>query len=308
MTRTFALLLLFVAPCLAPSAAPAAETPETILIRQALDADKFGRRRGDAEMVRDILAERFVVYNAGGSHDPRGWTVAHESRDAYSQLVDADLAGKRYAIERFVSFIHVRGTNAFATTVDSGQVAPRQGGDAAPYLMRRLWFFTKTEDQWLSTGVVEHLGDGEPAQAAPPAAGLAAWFEEEASAWNDGDAGEITDLAADNFVGYDGADLTDPAKWVILFSGNEEWERWVNRRLENTDYTLQRTLLAGHIGPGGDEAVAVTREQVQTAHGAGPATHTRQRHVLWALSRDGGSWRVNHVLYNIGIIQAATSQ
>ena len=307
MTRTFALLLIFVAPCLAPSAAPAAETPETILIRQALDADKFGRRRGDAEMVRDILAERFVAYDAGGSADPRGWSVAHETREAYGQHVDTDLQGSRYAIERFVSFIHVRGANAFVTTVDSGQVAPRQGGDATPYKVKRMWFFTKTEDQWLSTGVVENIGDEAPDPAAP-ASEVSAWFAEEAAAWNDGDAGGLADLAAEGFVGYDGADLTDPAKWVILFSGNEEWEAWINRRLEHSSYDVQRTLLTAHIGPGGDEAVAVTRETVKTAHNGGPAAHTRQRHVLWTLNRSGGSWRVTHMLYNLGLAQAAASQ
>jgi hypothetical protein len=301
-------LFLFLILICAPAAVQGAETPETILIRQTLDADKFGRRRGSAEMVNEIVAERFVSYDAQDNADPRSWKINHANASSYGQDVEASLKKERYDIERFVPFLHVRGLEAFVTTLDSGQVVDRQSGTTRPYTMRRLWFFSKAEDKWLATAVVENLGmAGQAGASQTPDPGVVTFLKEEESAWNNGNPGALSGLAAEGFVGYDGNDALAPAKWIILFSGNDEWESWLNRRLEHTSYKLERSVLSATTSSDGNEAVAVTRDQLSVSHAAGPATHTRQRHVLWTLSRRSGSWQVTNMLYNIGLDESETS-
>lgn len=302
MKRSAFLCLLF----LVPLAIQAAETPETVLIRRALDGDKFGRRRGDADLVLSTFAEYFVVYDAQSSPDPRRWKVRHAGRDAAAAAIRTDLKAYRYDIERLVPFIQVRGAKAIATTVDSGRVIDRSSNEARPYTRRQLWMFTKVEDRWLATAFADDLADDlaeSSASAAPttPEPAVAAVLIEDAKAWNNGSNGRIIGGIDEDFIGYDAGGHLAPAQWVILFSGSQEWEAWVNKRLEATSYDLDRQVLFAHQGSQGREALAVSRDRVTTRHDSGPAVHELERYVLWTLSRRSGSWKVTNMLYNLGL-------
>ncbi|MDA0335934.1 MAG: hypothetical protein O2782_12265, partial [bacterium] len=71
-----ALPALLIVTLLTPVVSVQAETTETILIRQALEKDRSGRRRGDVELVLSAYdRDRVVIYDADGSSDGRGWSV-----------------------------------------------------------------------------------------------------------------------------------------------------------------------------------------------------------------------------------------
>ena len=78
----------------------AAETPETILIRRVLDNDKFGLRRGDAELALSGFSEKLVVYDAHQSPAPQAWTIEHTSLDLFATTLETDLQTRRYAVEQ----------------------------------------------------------------------------------------------------------------------------------------------------------------------------------------------------------------
>jgi len=278
------------------------ETPETLLIRQALDSDKFGHRRGEVDLALAAFAPRVVVYAGNRSADPRAWTVLHEDRESLEAAVAQDLRANRYDIERLVPFIHVRGKQAMVTTVDSGQVVDRQSGAGRPLRTERLWTFAKFEDKWLATGVVLDLG-AEPlpaAQGSAPAQ-IAQVLQEEEAAWEKGSASAIAGLFDENFMGGDGAGQLRPDKWVLLFSGAEELEKWLEKRLQRTRYTIDRQLIHAYMSPAGGEALALTRDQVRATYEGGPATHELERAVLWTLSRQSGSWKITGMFYRLGL-------
>ena len=156
-----AIFLLFVLLALPPFAAPsrAGETPETLLIRQALANDISGYRRADTELALKAYHPRFVAYEGHANGDPRAWTVLHENRDAFASQLAEDLSVQRYEVTRTVPFIAVRTTHAIATSVDSGRVVDRQTSEATPLVVHRFWTFFKEEDDWLATGMVADLGD-----------------------------------------------------------------------------------------------------------------------------------------------------
>lgn len=293
------LALLAIAPY--STAVQAGETPETILIRHALSNDVSGYRRADAELILEVYDERFVAYQGHANGDPRGWTVLHENRDALAEQLSEDLDARRYSIERTIPFIAVRKTHAIATSIDSGQVVDRQSGVATPIKIQRLWILLKTEDDWLVTAMVADLGD-----TLLPVAGsnsdkgdIADVLDREAQAWIDGSASGILGLFDEHFTGYDARDTFKPATWKIAFSGTEEMEKWLERRLPYVQYDLDRTLLHAAVGPSGDEALAVTHEKVAITHIKGPAKHQTERYVLWTMSRRSGSWKITNMLYDL---------
>ena len=125
----------------------AAETPETLLIRQSLGNDKFGHRRGDVDLALSTYAENFVAYEGHNSADPRSWSVLHEDRAGFAQALATDLKTNRYDMERAVPFVLVLEKKAIATTLDSGQVVDLQSSAARPLKVQRLWTFSKTEEK-----------------------------------------------------------------------------------------------------------------------------------------------------------------
>ena len=299
-------LLLLVLATLELSAAAlyAGETPETILIRQALGNDLAGRRRGDTEVALSAYAENFVAYDAAQSVDPRQWKILHEDLDSYQAALQTDLKAKRYDIERFVATIQVRGDKATATTMDSGSVVQRQGGERQPLRREQFWTFLKKEGKWLITAQVQQLGTEEPAlpPRQAPDGDLAALLQREEEAWDEGSTG-LADLFAKDFVCFDAADKTQPSTWTIIFGSEEEWRNWLDKRFQNTSYTVERQILHTALGPQGQEGLALSRDRFVATHANGPEEHTREQYVLWFLSQRDGSWKVTNMLYGLGLPQ-----
>jgi len=292
---SFMLLLLSVADRLA-------ETPETILIRRTLGNDVSGHRRANMDLILSGYDEDFVAYQGGGNHDPRAWAVAHEDLASFSRTLGEDLRTNRYETERTLPFIHVRAEKAMVTSIDSGQVIDRRTGDARYVRIHRFWTLRKIEDEWLITGLVEDIGDTSLAVTEPGERRdeIAAFLQREARAWNSGSPGAIAAFFDEEFIGYDGYTTFKPATWKIVFADAEELEQWLDRRLENTTYELNREVIFTRVGGQGQEALVLTREKVSTAHEQGDVTHAAERYVLWTLSRRSGGWKITNMLYNLG--------
>lgn len=293
-----ALTLLPLVPALAQ------ETPETLLIRQALDNDKFGRRRGEVDLALSAFAPKLVVYAGGRSADPRAWQVLHEDLEGFRAAVGQELRGGRYEIERQVPYIHVRGKKAIATTLDSGQVVDRAGGAGRAYRSECLWFFEKVEDKWLVTALAQEIGNELPAPATGAQAGeIAEVLRDEEEGWEQGSAGGLAGLYDEGAAILDAGGLLRPEKWVLLLGAGEEIENWLARRLQRIRYQLDRQLVYTHVSPGGGEALALTRERLNGTYESGPASHQLERWVLWTLSRRSGSWKITNAVYGLGLPQ-----
>ena len=302
MTRLVFCCLTALALPLVPALAD--ETPETLLIRQALDNDKFGRRRGEVELAMSAFAPEVVVYGAQRSADPRAWQVLYEDREGLKEAVGRDLGANRYEIERQVPYIHVRGRKAIVTTLDSGQVVERVGGATRLYRSENLWYFTKFEDKWLVTGLVQEIGGELPAPGASPLAGeITEILGDEEEAWEKASAGSMTGLYDENFSIMDAGGALRPQTWVLLLGTPEELEKWLEKRLPRTRYQLDRQVVHTYLSPGGREALALTREKVAATYESGPAGHELERWVLWTLSRRSGSWKITSALYRLGLPQ-----
>ena len=277
----------------------AGETPETILIRQSLSNDISGYRRADAELALSAYDERFVAYRGHANGDPRAWTILHENRDALQSQMATDLQARRYEVNRTVPFIAVRTTHAIATSIDSGQVVDRQSGAATPVQIQCLWILRKTEDDWLATAMVANLGDSLLPTVPGINGDIAELLQRESQAWEEGSTAGILGLFDEHFTGYDAHATFKPATWRIAFSGAEEMEKWLDKRLPYVQYDLDRQLL--HAAVSGDEALAVTRETVAISHTKGPAKHQKERYILWTMSRHSGAWRITNMLYDLGL-------
>ncbi len=272
----------------------AAETAETILIRQALEKDRSGRRRGDAELVVSSYDEdRFIVYDAAGSIDGRGWSVLHESLEAAEAALETDLEQRRYDIKRSVVFIKVWKDKAFVTTVDSGAVIDAASGVRTPYKQNLLWTFRKLDDEWLATGIIVALGDSTAGHAMGrvEATDVSEALQEHATEWSNGSRSGITGDLTEEVVIVDAYFSSNPAKWLIIFSNREEIDEWLDSRLETVQYSLERSVL--HAVARGEEAVAVTRDEVTATYSSGEARIVEQRVNTWLLTRSDGSWQVD---------------
>lgn len=279
------------------------ETPETILIRSSLGNDLSGHRRADADLVLSAYYEDFAAYQGNGNNDPRAWSVLHEDLDSFTQALNADLQAHRYETERTLPFIHVLAKKAMVTSLDSGKVVDRQSGAVQNVRIRRFWILRKVEDEWLITGLVEDIGDSLLAfpQTGAPSAEIVALLEREEEGWKEGNAGSIASIFDEEFIGYDGYDTNDPITWKIVFSDAEDLETWLDKRLQNTTYDLDRQVLYTTISPSNREALALSREKLSTQYENGDVTHSLDRYVLWTLSRQSGNWKITNVVYNIGL-------
>lgn len=287
------LALLALALLLPPSPLRAAETAETILIRQALERDRSGRRRGDADLVMSAYDEdRFVHYDAGGSIDPRAWSVRHAARGDVETALEQELATKRFDIERAVLLINVWKDKAFVTTLDTGRVVDVATGARTAHTDQRLWTFRKRDEEWLATGVISALGDTADAPAAGRIAdeSVAAAVRDIAGEWSGDSPSGVAGTLTEEAVLVDGYFSSNPAKWLIIFADREETEEWLDERFAAVDYTVQSTVL--HAVSRGDEAIAVSDETVRADYAAGDGSLEQQRRNIWLLTRSGGSWRV----------------
>ena len=287
------------------AAAHAAETPETILIRSALESQKFGLRIANSELVLSAYAENFVVYDGNSTADPRGWHVLYEDRDAYAQTLTTDLQANRYELERIVPFIQVHEKKAMVTTIDSGLVIDRNSGASRTLKSKSFWLFAKFEEQdkWLATAMVQDLGDttAGPRRKSDNAAEVIEILQREQEGWQNGSSGAISGLFDEEFTGYGGYGKHKPTLWKIVFGNTESLEKWLDKRLAQTSYTLDRQVLYTHMGTGGREALALTQEKVSVAHESGPVKHSKQRYVLWTLSKRSGSWKITNMLFDLGL-------
>lgn len=280
----------------------AAETPETILIRQTLGTDLSGHRRSDADLVLANYDENFVAYDAHGSTDPRAWTIKLEGRASFAGQLKTDLQKYRYETERTIPSIQVRADIATATTIDSGQIVDRQSGAARTIYEKRFWTLFKSEERWRATAVVIGLGDDAPVPAKKGANNgeISAVLQREKQGREGGDTAAITALFTEHFRGYDGRNSLNPAAWKLIFSGTEELEKNLAKRLPHVTYHIDRQILQTQVGAQGNEAVAITREKVSTQHARGEVQHAIDRYVMWTLSKRDGSWKITNMLYNFG--------
>ncbi len=287
-----ALLALSVPATVAPL--PASETAETVLIRQILEKDRFGRRRGDAESVtHGYDRDRFVVYDGAGSIDARAWTVRYSSLDEYQAFLEADLAANRYDISRAVLYLNVWKNQAYATTLDSGMVIDRAGDSRRGFVQRTLWAFRKEDEEWRATSLVVAIGDSADGGAAAGRVedrDVAAALQEDARNWSEGGPGDILRGVEEDFVGIDCYGSSNAAAWLTVFADRDEFAKWLEQRLENVDYHVERTLL--HAVSRGDEAVAVTRDRITATYLAGEARIEQDRVCAWLLTRTDGRWRI----------------
>ena len=290
--------------------AEAAETPETVLIRQILSVEKSGHRRGNADVVVQAYADHVVVYEGHHSADPHGWTIIHEDRSALAQALAADFEHWRYDLDRAVLFILARNDKAIVATQDSGLVIDRQTGDSRLLDMYRLWTFTKTDDHWLAASVFQNIADTTAIAPAPASSEteIAAMLEREAEAWQSKDIGAIVAAIDEDFVACDAYHLMDRAKWRIAFSDAEEFEAWLKKRLTYANYTIDRRVIYTHLGENGLTALALTEETVSVSHEKGSAIHRMDRYVFWGLRRRSGAWKITQLLTNVPIPQRGTEE
>ena len=280
-----------------------AETPETILIRAALDKDLRGRRRANVElMVKAYDEDRFVVYDGHASASASGWDPVFDDRDVYARQLASEVESHRYEIQRTVVVINVWKDKAFVTTTDSGFVVDRASSERVEYFERRLWTLAKLDEEWLVTGIVADYGDltagarpsGIPNQEAQQVVEL---LMDEAGAWSDGSASGITGAADEAFVAVESKFSSNPAEWLIMFTDRDEYGEWLDKRLERVDYTITREVIHVSTGADGREAVAVSRDQVRAAPLAGDAVYEQERLNYWLLHKKGGDWVVSWVFW-----------
>ena len=276
------------------------ETAETVLIRQAIEKDRSGRRRGDAELAASVCAEKFVAYAGNNLIDPVGWTVRHETPESYSASLAEELQQRRYDIRRTATFLHVWKNKAMVTSVDSGWVVDRASGEKSEYAATTFWMFHKDGEDWLVTGLVADLGDTtagpHPGTGGAPEPAIVTLLEGEAAGWRNGDAAAILRCFDDEFTGYEGFFSSNPALWYIILEDAEEMEEWLDDRLPLVDYDLQRQVIHTSVSKGGTEALAVTREKVTASPTQGDVKHQLDRRVAWTLSRKTGAWKVTSMM------------
>ena len=294
--------LLFLIAFFVPATA-FADAAATLLIHQALGKELSGRRRGNVELMTSAYDEnRFVVYNGAGRIDPVGWKVVHESASEYARMLEEDLRASKYDIQRTYLLVNVLEGRAFVAVVDSGSVVDRATGSSSQYWFNDLWLFEKRDEEWFATGLIHDIGDSTAGRFAGDVAvdaGLAGFLEEEAQGWRDGSAGSLAGLYDDGITVVDAYGLVTPASWIVVFSGEKVWNQWLGNRLGLTTYDIEREVLHTSMGISGTEALAVAREKVTVGHTLGEATHSADRHVLWTLSKRGGSWRVTNLFWHL---------
>lgn len=176
----------------------------------------------------------------------------------------------------------------------------RQNGESKPLYEERLWTLLKREDRWLVTAFVANLGDNPSSSETSTNPDIQALLDREEKAREAGDQGDLLSLYTEYFSGYDGLDSLDPGSWKIIFSGAEEFEKHLARRLPHVTYHIDRQLLSTQIGPEQREALAIARESVTVKHERGGAEHTLERNVMWTLSKRDGDWKITNMLYNLG--------
>tara|TARA_B100001250_G_scaffold409587_1_gene434238 strand:+ start:19988 stop:20908 length:921 start_codon:yes stop_codon:yes gene_type:complete len=282
----------------------ASETPETILIRQTLRLDLSGKRRSDSDIALSAYDKSFVAYNAENNNDPRRWNVVIEGRQALENNLKNDLKIYRYELQRTIPNIKVRGLVATATSLDSGKVVNRDTGEIEPVFETQFWTLVKEDDDWSISSNVRNVGSNSIESTDYSIDDdIKSLLTRISKTRQSGDL-STTDFFSKNFIGYDANNNFDPASWNIIFSGSEEFSKYLAQRTPHVDYTINRTLTSARVGPSGHEAIAMTRETVLAHHKKGESKHSIKRNVFWTLSKQNeDDWKVTSMAYNCGPIE-----
>jgi hypothetical protein len=294
------LLPLLAAILLAGPGSGRAETPETILIRATLANELAGHRRAEPDLALAAYDADAVRLDGHGNADPRAWTYVADERDALAARLRQDLESYRYDVERTLPLIAVRGAQAMVISIDSGLVTDRRGVPQSTGSIRRWWLLRKVEKDWRIALQVDGLGDSLlalPAGAGTVDAEVAAALAAEKRAWETADAGALAGVYDESLLGMDGVHTARPETWRLLFAGLDEWRLYLQRRLANVSYTLDRQVLYAQTSPGRRQAVALTSERLTTRLRAGDQVESLERQTLWLLVRRGGDWKVHTFCY-----------
>lgn len=280
----------------------AAETPETILIRQTLRMDLSGKRRSDSDLVISAYDKNFVAYNAGNIDDPREWNVLFEGRQSLLNSLESDLKNNKYELQRTIPTIKVRGLVATATSLDSGNVVNRNTGKIQTIYETKFWTLVKRDEKWTISSTIRNIGkENIKSTNHSVDKDIEALLLEISKARESGNSSVLTDSFSEYFIGYDAINKFDPISWNIIFGGSEEFSEYLAQRSPNVDYTIDRKVISSNIGKSGYEAVAMTNETVLVRHKRGQAEHRIKRNVFWTLSRqDEGNWKITSMAYNCG--------
>jgi ketosteroid isomerase-like protein len=282
----------------------ASETPETILIRQTLRLDLSGKRRSDSDIALSAYEKSFVAYNAENNNDPRRWNVIIEGRQALENNLKNDFKTYRYELQRTIPNVKVRGLVATATSLDSGKVVNRDTGEIEPVYETQFWTLVKEDDDWSISSNVRNVGNKSIESTDYSVNDDIKRLLTRISKTRESGDLSTTDFFSKNFIGYDANNNFDPASWNIIFSGSEEFSKYLAQRTPHVDYTINRTLTSAHLGPSGNEAIAMTRETVLALHKKGESKHSIKRNVFWTLSKQNeGDWKVTSMAYNCGPIE-----
>ena len=280
----------------------AAETPETILIRQTLRMDLSGKRRSDSDLVISAYDKNFVAYNAGNIDDPREWNVLFEGRQSLLNSLESDLKNNKYELQRTIPTIKVRGMVATATSLDSGNVVNRNTGEIQTIYETKFWTLVKRDEKWTISSTIRNIGkENIKSTNQSVDKDIEALLIEISNARESDNSSVLTDSFSEYFIGYDAVNKFDPISWNIIFGGSEEFSEYLAQRSPNVDYTIDRKVISSNIGKSGYEAVAMTSETVLVRHKNGQAEHSIKRNVFWTLSRqDEGNWKITSMAYNCG--------
>ena len=280
----------------------AAETPETILIRQTLRMDLSGKRRSDSDLVISAYDKNFVAYNAGNFDNPREWNILFEGRQSLLNSLESDLKNNRYELQRTIPTIKVRGIVATATSLDSGNVVNRNTGKIQTIYETKFWTLVKRDDKWTISSTIRNIGNNSKKSTDQSIdKDIESVLIEISKARESGNSSLLTDSFSEYFIGYDAISNFDPISWNIIFGGSEEFSKYLAQRSPHVDYTIDRKVMSTKVGKLGHEAVAMTNETIIVRHKRGQAEHRIKRNVFWTLSRqDEGNWKITSMAYNCG--------
>lgn len=302
--------------CLWVSISYAAETTETIAIREVFAKEVTGWKRGDVNLALSAYAPYFTGYNGAESADPADWRVCCENLDRLEERLTEEFSRTRYDIYRVPVYFNVSvpvAEKAIVVTEESGTRTDRGTGAQEAFEYTNLWTFAKIEDKWKITSFVyrtspDTVASGTPYDLFPtedetgtdPQDPLWRTLEKEAKGWQESSGGAIASLCTEEFTGYEGYGNADLKTWQVNFSDTDILKAFFKKRFSRAEYEMSRTPV--HFSILGDKALVVTAEKGKTSHRATGATREFDARTLWTLVKKGGGWRITS---SVGRIAAA---
>jgi len=289
----------------------AAETTETIAIREVFAREATGWKRGDVDLSISTYAPYFTGYYGAESEDPALWRVCLSDLDQLEARLTEEFAKMRYDIYRVPVYFHVIADKALVVTEESGTRKDRATGAEDVFAYINLWMFAKIEDRWKITGFVYRTSpdtvasetydlfpvNDETGEALPGP--LASMLEKDTKGWRDASTGAITSLCTEEFTGYEGFGNSDIKLWQVTFSDTDILRAFYRKRFPRTRYEVSRSPV--HFSISGDKALMVTEEEGAATHQATGMKRTFDRRTLWMLERKGGGWKVAGIVGRVAV-------